>query len=334
MTDRADLAQAFIAGTEWKNAERSLLAGDASNRRYDRLTRTETGETAVFMDAPPEKGEDIRPFVKIARHLKEIGLSAPEIIAADEEHGFLILEDLGDDLYSRVIANDPTLEEELYSAAVDVLIDLHKATLPPLDAYDAALMTDLAGLAFSEYADRIKGAPDPQVAERFAGQFNTILRDIEPENPVLVQRDYHADNLLWLPDRTGVARVGLLDFQDAMSGHPAYDLVSLLQDIRRDVSPGVEAKMIAHYIDETGVQDHAFRKAYAVLGAQRNLRILGVFARLGTTYGKPRYVEMIPKVWEVLTRDLEHPALALVADLLLTNLPQPTPENLTLLRAE
>ena len=148
----------------------------------------------------------------------------------------------------------------------------------------------------------------------------------------MILRDYHAENLIWLPGRKGIARVGLLDFQDAMTGHRAYDLVSLLQDVRRDVPAGIETRMLARYIDGSGTNDHAFRTAYAVLGAQRNLRILGVFARLATDYGKPRYVDLIPRVWAHLVRDLDHPALAPVAQMLVDTLPAPSPETLQRLR--
>lgn len=328
MTDRNDLAAAFLARTPWAAAERRMLAGDASNRRYDRLHDAARGTTAVLMDAPPEKGEDVRPFVRIARHLTGAGLSAPEIFAADEENGFLVIEDLGDDLYSRVLRNDPSLEHLLYEAATDVLVTLHRAPMPELRPYDAPLMTELAGLAYTKYADYVTGTPATDAAARFAALFEPILREATAGETVLIQRDYHADNLLWLPGREGARRVGLLDFQDAMAGHPAYDLVSLLQDIRRDVSPEVEAAMIAHYIAATGWDDAAFRTAYAVLGAQRNLRILGAFGRLGHDYGKPHYVDMIPKVWAIIQRDLDHPALAPVAGLLRESLPAPTAEIL------
>ena len=145
---------------------------------------------------------------------------------------------------------------------------------------------------------------------------------------VLVQRDYHAENLLWLPDRQGVARVGLLDFQAARAGHRAYDLVSLLQDARRDVPAGVEMRMLDRYIAKTGVDELGFRTAYTVLGVQRNLRILGVFARLSLDYGKPQYVNLIPRVWDHMNRGLEHPALAPVADIIRGAMPAPTPKFL------
>jgi aminoglycoside/choline kinase family phosphotransferase len=332
MTDRTDLANSFLAATPWADARRAPLAGDASNRRYERLTHQ--GATAVLMDAPPEKGEDVRPFVRIARHLRDQGLSAPEILAEDSEHGFLLLEDLGDDLFARVIPRQPDLERPLYECATDLLVALHDAPLPELDRYGPRLMAEMAGLALSKYRSGILGDHDPDLQKRFENQFEDILRLTVRGDAVLVQRDSHAENLLWLPEREGVARVGLLDFQDARAGHPAYDLVSLLQDARRDVPAGIEMQMIDRYIAATGADDHGFRTAYTVLGVQRNLRILGVFARLSLEYGKPHYVDLIPRVWAHMIRGLEHPALAPVADMIRAALPAPSAENLDRLRPQ
>lgn len=332
MTNRAILAEAFIVRTSWANAARTPLAGDASNRRYERLTNPDSGGTAVLMDAPPDKGENVRPFVRIANFLNSIGLSAPQILAEDVDHGFLLLEDFGDDLFARVLEREPNKERELYEAATDVLVHLHAAKLPALDSYDPALMTELSALAFTKYADGILGARDAEVRAQFEHRFADILHQETSGTRVVTLRDYHAENLIWLPDRDRVRRVGLLDFQCAMLCHPAYDLVSLLQDVRRAVPAGVEMQMIQRYIAATGVDDHDFRTAYSVLGVQRNLRILGVFARLAMDYGKPHYIDLIPATWAHLMRDLEHPALVSVADLLRSALPEPTPENLARLR--
>lgn len=332
MTDRNTLIEAFLDKTVWAQAVRKPLAGDASARSYMRLTDPNTGKTAVLMNAPPEQGEDIQPFVQISAHLRNVGLSAPEIYAEDPENGFLLLEDLGDALFARVVQTSPDLEQELYESATDVLIALHQADRPTLDPYSPRIMADVASLAFSKYADGISGSSDSATQGRFTDRFEDILRQTTQESQVLIQRDYHAENLLWLPDRSGIERVGLLDFQDAMSGHIAYDLVSLLQDARRDVPAGIELAMIKRYVELTGQDDHAFRTAYTVLGVQRNLRIIGVFARLGTEYGKPHYVDLIPRVWAHLIRDLEHPALAPVADLVTSVLPEPSTENLQKLK--
>ncbi len=330
MPDRSNAIDRFISGTDWAHARRAPLAGDASNRRYERLIDPASGRTAVLMDAPPEKGEDVRPFLHIARHLSAAGLSAPRILAEDTHRGILLIEDLGDDLFARVIPAHPELEETLYATATDVLLALHRVPAPELAPYDADRMTELAALAFTKY--RVGIAGDNAGEDDFRAGFRTILDTLAQCTPVLIQRDYHAENLLWLPDRQGVARVGLLDFQDAMIGHPAYDLVSLLQDARRDVPEAIEAKMIARYLHGSGLDDSDFETAYAVLGAQRNLRIIGVFARLGREYGKPHYVDLIPRVWGLLQRDLAHPGLTGIAPMLQSALPEPTPANLSLLK--
>lgn len=326
MTNRKALAQTFLNGTDWAGTEPVSLAGDASNRRYDRLTRA--GETAVLMDAPPEKGEDIRPFVRIAHFLSDCGLSAPKILAEDPENGFLLLEDLGDDLFARVAAARPALEEQLYTAATDVLVQLHRHDPPKLEPYAPQFMTEMAALAWDWYQKGITGTAD---AGAFSQAFLPLLQAHAADQSVLIQRDYHAENLLWLPQRKGTARVGLLDFQDARTGHPAYDLVSLLKDARRDVSAQIEQRMIAHYVVKTGSNPAEFESAYQILGVQRSLRILGVFARLSMMYNKPSYVDLIPRVWDHLQHGLSHPALHSVAPLV-RELPAPTAENLQKLK--
>lgn len=330
MTSRDQLIEQFIATTDWAGAVRKPLAGDASNRRYERLERG--GETAVLMDAPREKGEDVRPFVRIARFLTAQGLSAPEILAQDEAHGFLLLEDLGDDLFARVIPRAPELEVPLYDAATDVLVALHRATPPEgLATYDTEVMLDMASLAYKWYLGPTLGE-DTAAEAAFRQAFAPVLEAHDSATRVLIQRDYHAENLLWLPQREGSARVGLLDFQDAMTGHPAYDLVSVLQDARRDVPLEIEAQMIRRYVAATGTDDAAFRAAYAVLGVQRNLRILGVFGRLCLVNGKPHYIDFIPRVWAFIIRNLRHPDLAPVAAMILNDLPAPTPDILERLK--
>lgn len=333
MTDRkADLA-AFIARAGWGRAKRKSLAGDASNRRYDRLEQPD-GMNAVLMDAPPSKGENVRPFIRIARYLTGIGLSAPRIFALDETNGFLLIEDLGDDLFARLLADDQTAEKRLYKAAIDVLIHLHRAPPPALPAYDTATMAPLAALAFDWYQFGATGQVDAGAQADFTAAFSDLLTPLDAMPRVLVQRDYHAENLLWLPDRRGAARVGLLDFQDAMLGHPAYDLVSVLQDARRDVDPALEQRMITYFLDQTPQDADDFKTAYAVLGAQRNLRILGVFTRLCLRDGKAHYVDLIPRVWGHIQINLAHPALASVTDILHAALPDPTPEVLSRLTSK
>ena len=324
MPDREAAITAFLAHAGWGNAAIAPLAGDASNRRYLRLKRTDPAQLAVLMDAPPTKGEDVRPFIKISNWLTNAGFSAPKIFASDEEQGFLLLEDLGDDLFARVIPARPEQESTLYTCATDVLVSLHECAAPAtLAPYSISVMTDLAALAYDWYLGASHGA-DTLAKAQFGAEMTAILGQHAPQQEVLIQRDYHSENLLWLPERVGVARVGLLDFQDAMLGHRAYDLVSLLQDARRDVPPDVEAEMIQHYIAAANQDKDRFTAAYHVLGAQRNLRILGVFARLCVRDGKAHYVDLIPRVWGLLKRDLAHPALADLARIICDTLPTPT----------
>lgn len=321
MTARSIAAQSFIDAAGWGGTSRALLAGDASNRRYDRLTKTD-GTTAVFMDAPAEKGEDVQPFVTVAEFLIENGMSAPRILAQDTQNGFLLIEDLGDELFARLMAEEPAMIDPLYTAATDALVHLHKAAVPDLPVCDSNWLVGMTDLAFAWYADN---------ADAFA-QFDLLFRPLAQQldavSPVVILRDFHAENLLWLPDRMGVARVGVLDFQDALIGHPAYDLVSILQDARRDVSPRTEAKMIARYISQMGIEPDDFHNAYAVIGTQRNLRILGIFARLCLRDEKAHYVDFIPRVWGYLQRNLDHPDLKDLSDFLKMILPTPRPEFL------
>lgn len=316
--NRAELDKNFLKAAGWESAQRLRIAGDASFRHYDRLEQS--SGPAILMDAPPPR-EDVRPFVAIAEHLLRLNLSAPKILAQDVVNGFLLLEDLGDDRFSRVIPQEPQREMDLYRAAVETLVELHKtdapASLPVADQvfavprYDDALYMRELQLFTDWYLPARTGRP---MTRDLRDEFSTLWRDalgkLEAPREVLVLRDYHADNLMWLPERDGVARVGLLDFQDAVAGHPAYDLVSLLEDARRDVSPAVAEAMLAHYIAVTGVEDQAFRRDYAILGAQRNSKIIGIFIRLYARDGKPGYLDLIPRVWRLLEQDLTHPILA------------------------
>ena len=324
--------QAFLSRAGWGHATRTTIAGDASNRRYDRLIDAETGAKAVVMDAPPEKGEDVRPFVRVTGLLRARGLSAPKVIAEDAEHGFLLLEDLGDDLFARLLEKRPAAEAELYEAAIDVLVHLHAGPQPDLPRYGAVVMTPLACLAFDWYAPA--GRDVAQAREAFAHACLNALSALDHAHPVLVHRDYHAENLLWLPRRAGVARVGLLDYQDAMLGHPAYDLVSILQDARRDVPPRLAEAMTIRYLSQSGQDEAEFRLAYALLGMQRTMRILGVFARLSLAYRKPHYVDLIPRVWDHLITNLDHPALHDIAPLIRDALPAPYAAHLADLKSQ
>lgn len=325
MTDRQTHSQRFLARAGWGSADRRFLAGDASDRSYDRLTRP--GETAVLMDAPPGKGDDPATFLTIAAHLSALSLSAPRCLAQDLEHGFLLLEDLGDGIFAKLLAQDARLEPALYTAAADVLAHLQNHPAPPgLPDLTALDWADAACLSLDWYCFAITGQrPDP-------AEFRATLADLiatHADGPrVTILRDFHAENLLWLSRRAGLARVGLLDFQLAQMGQPGYDLVSLLQDARRDVSRETEDATLRHFIAQTGADPAGFEISYAVLGAQRALRILGIFARLSLVAGKSGYIPLIPRVWGQLQRNLATPALAPLATLCTTLLPEPTPEAL------
>jgi aminoglycoside/choline kinase family phosphotransferase len=326
MTTRTEQAASFLAGAGWADAGRTPLAGDASARSYQRLTKG--ARRAVLMDAPPDRGEDTGRFSRMARWLRQRGYSAPDILAEDSASGFLLLEDLGDDLFARLILKDRRVEEDLYMAAVDFLVDLHGHPTPPFVApLDGPALADLTTLTPKWYLPGV-GTTVNDHAEALPGIISDLYSRIAAEEAVTSLRDFHAENLIWLPQRRGIARVGLLDFQDAVAAHPAYDLVSLLQDARRDVPAPLETTMITRYVTATGVDEGEFHPAYALLGAQRALRIIGVFARLTLHFGKPHYLAYLPRVWGYLQRNLAHPALSTLNDAVRAGLPDPTPERI------
>ena len=311
--------QAFLDGAGWGAAQRQHLAGDASERRYERLTGPQ--DSAVLMDNAPGGADDPAAFVRIAAHLTGLGLSAPRVLASDLAAGFLLLEDLGDGLFARLLEQDPARETALYAVATDALIHLQRhpapAGLPDLSAPDWA---QAAAFALDWYAFAATGIrPDPAA---FTDTLAQAMATHADGPRVLILRDYHAENLLWLPARTGVARAGLLDFQLGQMGQPGYDLVSLLQDARRDVAPATAAAMTARFAAATGAM--GFDAALAALGAQRALRILGVFARLALVAGKPAYLPLLPRVWGQLQANLAHPALDELAAICAPLLPPPT----------
>ena len=325
MSDRAALSKQFLQTAGWGHADRRFLAGDWSDRSYDRLSIH--GKTAVLMDAAPGKGDDPADFVAIATYLTNLGLSAPKILAQDLTNGFLLLEDLGDQLFATAIAQDPSLETPLYATATDVLVALQAAppaaALPDLSPQDWA---EAAAFVLDWYRFAITGDRIPHTD--FTATLTDALATHATGPKVMILRDYHAENLLWLPNRKGIARVGLLDFQLAQMGQPGYDLVSFLQDARRDVPPQIERAMQSRMIAATGANAANFLRAYAVLGAQRQLRIIGGAARLCLIKGKTPQLSLIPRVWRHLQRNLAHPALAPLATICANLLPDPTPDNL------
>ena len=339
----------FLVASGWGDASVTPLPGDASTRRYARLARG--SESHMLMDqpqgaetptAPPDASEaerqalgynavarlagaDCARFAAVAGYLRDHGLAAPQVLAADHTQGFAVLEDLGDALFADVLAQGGD-EKALYQAAVEVLAKIHAQDAPaqlsadkPLFAYDQTALMAEADLLIDWFLPLALGRDASETEKReHRALWKAVLAQIEGGRRVFVHRDYHAQNLLWLPQRDGLARVGLIDFQDAVAGSRAYDLISLTEDARRDVSPDLAEWTIAHYLSAMQAQGIAvdeamFRTEIAVMAAQRNAKIVGIFARLYKRDGKARYLSLLPRVWAYLERDLSHPALAKLA---------------------
>jgi aminoglycoside/choline kinase family phosphotransferase len=304
MTPLAE-AHDFLAGCGWAGARIEPLAGDASFRRYFRVI--DGPRTAVLMDAPPAR-EDVRPFVAVAEWLQSVGLSAPEILARDIDKGLLLLGDFGQWRLREFLDADPARERELYELATDVLIHLHRH--PP--------MTDLPEHGVKQWLEELALFTDwycPALhldvdVDGYRAAWTEVLEPIAGDGlgPVTVLRDYHAENVMLVRGREGVRHFGLLDFQDALVGHPAYDLASVLEDARRDVPPEIERAMIDRYIAANN-HSEKFERAYWAMAAQRNTRILGVFTRLWKRDNKPHYTAFQPRMWGLLERDLARPGL-------------------------
>jgi aminoglycoside/choline kinase family phosphotransferase len=309
----------FVARAGWAGADVQPLAGDASFRRYFRLVR-QSGETAMLMHAPPPH-EDPAPFLHVASWLHDHALRAPAILAEDAGAGWVLTEDFGNDRMRDWLDAHPDDEREAYEAAVEALVALHRLPPGPFAPYDMATYQREAALLTEWYCPAQGLEVD---AAGYAAAWEAVLTPIlERQSPgVTVLRDYHAENIMLLGGRPGAPQ-GLIDFQDALVGHPAYDLVSLLQDARRDVSEELETTMLLHYAQHAGVADEEFLADYARLGAQRNAKIVGIFTRLNARDGKPKYLALIPRVWAALERDLAHPALAPVARWFDANIPEP-----------
>ena len=298
-------AQEFLAAAGWAGARIEPLAGDASFRRYFRVIG-EQG-SAVLMDAPPPH-EDPQPFVRVAEWLASVGLSAPEILARDMDRGLLLLGDFGDWRLREFLDGDPSRERDLYEVATDVLVHLHRhPPMPGLPVHGLDQWLTEVMLFPDWYCDALDLSVDVGAYRR---AWTEVLEPVAADGlgPVTVLRDYHAENVMLVRGRKGIAHFGLLDFQDALGGHPAYDLASVLEDARRDVAPAIERAMIDRYMAATG-QGAAFEQAYWALAAQRNTRILGVFTRLWKRDNKPHYRRFQPRMWGLLERDLAQPGL-------------------------
>ena len=329
----------FLDFTGYSEAERARIQGDASTRCYERLRIGD--RRAILMnaprrpDGPPVRdgkpysaiahlAEDIKPFVAMANGLGQLGLSSPKIYEAEIEEGLLIIEDLGSE--TLVQGEPPAPIEERYAAAVDVLIALHSQHLPDtlpvaphirhtLPRYDMDAMLMEAELLLDWYLPSLGAKITEATRAVYVALWREALQAPIDADLTWVMRDFHSPNLLWLPERQGIARVGLLDFQDAVIGPAAYDLASLLQDARVDVPDQLEVTLVSRYVQTRRDKDPnfdpaSFIKSYATLAAQRASKILGIFARLDRRDGKPQYLRHIPRVWAYLQRSLAHPALA------------------------
>lgn len=297
-------APAFLAAHGWGDAQILPLAGDASFRRYFRVVNG--ARQAVLMDAPPPH-EDPRPFIAVAEYLCGEGLTAPTIFARDLAQGLLLIEDFGDVRLRETADAALDREVDLYSGVTDLLVHLHaRPPMPGLPVLGLEQWLDEVMLFSDWYCPTLGIEVD---RDAFRAAWEAVLTPVEHDGlpRVTVLRDYHAENIMLVPGKTGVAHYGLLDFQDALIGHPAYDLASVLEDARRDVTPAVETAMLARYQGATG-QD--IESAYWALAAQRNTRILGVFVRLWKRDGKPGYRQFQPRMWGLLERDLAHRGLA------------------------
>lgn len=336
---RAKAVHELLERSGWSEARRDFMQGDASTRSYEHLLKPD-GWSAILMNSPPRPdgpplrygksysaiarlAEDIRPFIAVGRGLREQGLSAPEIIAFDLAAGLAIVEDLG----CEPVAGGSGIIEERYAVALAGLAHLHGASLPdtlPIDGnetyripiYDVDALSIEAELLLDWYAPYIACVQLASGAKAtFVNLWRQAVQDVLALRPMWTLRDYHSPNLLWLAGREGIAKVGILDFQDCILGHPAYDVVSLLQDARVDVPQEMELKLLAHYARlrrdaDPGFDAAGFARAYAILGAQRATKILGIFARLDERDHKPQYLAHLPRVEKYLAMDLTHPALA------------------------
>lgn len=333
----------LIRSAGWSDSSAAPLAGDASARRYERLRRGSGDETAVLMIAPG--GGDTRRFTAMTSHLRALGFSAPEIVAADHDAGLLLLEDLGDALFARVAKDRPELEGPLYERAIDLLLAL-RDTPPPrhlvedghrieIPDYDAQFLNFEAALFHEWWLPAACGVVSSDAVAEFDALVATACAAVAETRDALVLRDYHAENLIWRPERPKLGAVGLLDYQDARRGHPAYDVISLLEDARRNLGDGLSDCMLARYASTLAPSDRTeFEHACAILGAQRNLKIIGIFARLWLRDGKPGYLDLIPRVWRHLRHDLSHPTLRGLDTWVQTHSPEPTDEVLAKVRAE
>jgi aminoglycoside/choline kinase family phosphotransferase len=351
MMDRAAQIEAFLKDAGWQDAARSAVADDASTRSYIRLQRGEMRALLMIApkgsEAPGEPdgatveqrraigynalarlaGPNLEAFVAIAQELSRRGFSAPTVLATDLDAGFALLEDFGTGDFFQVIAADPSQERPLYEAAVDVLAAIYRSTFPAVSTvqgaswrkgaswrireYDAAAQLAETNLFLDYFAPDVGRPIGDGARAEFYALWEEAFKTFDAHAAGLALRDFHAQNLFWLPKRDGTDRVGLIDFQDALFAHPSYDLASLLEDIRRDVDEALFEPLKERFCRTAGIPyDQAFQAAYHVQAAQRATKLLGFPVRADKDFGKPQYRALLPRVQHHLKRDLSHPACA------------------------
>jgi N-acetylmuramate 1-kinase len=350
---RNDVLTSFIATTTFAKSRRHFFEGDASARRYEKLVQPDCN-MCLLMDMPQRPdgpvvkygkpysqiahlAENITPVVAINRHLVKLGYSAPKVLQCDLSEGLGLIEPLSFNVYGQMMLNGLDMREPLETAAA-VLADMAQRewprhpeaepgvahTIHDYDEQAQLIEVDLLPSWFIPHARNVE--PTQEQSEEFASIWRKLLPLAKPDRQQWTIRDYHSPNLLWIPDRVGLKRVGIIDSQDAVMGHPAYDLVSMAQDARVDMSPDLQDHIVKHYCDLRKAQGNFnpqdFATAYAVLGAQRATKILGIFARLNKRDGKPAYLKHMPRVSGYLQRNLQHPALAPLKRWFLTHLPE------------
>lgn len=306
---RQDYIHKFIIGAGFEQFRCESIPGDASKREYYRIYTV--NNTYILMDSSANY-ESIQPFINMDNLLLTHGVRAPIIIATDQQNGLLLLEDLGQNSFTKFLKMHPDKEQELYDAAIDVLVKTYEIGSDlKLPKQNTQLLNNGISVFLDWYVkDKIPTVIFNQVSNELYQIFEKLYVRLASLNQVLVHRDYMADNLLWIEKGEGLQRVGVIDFQDAVVGSPAYDVVSLLEDARRDVSSDVVTAAKQRFIDKIPTMNtRAFEDSYAILGAQRNIRIIGVFNRLNLRDNKPKYLNYLPRIWEYIRQNLEHPAL-------------------------
>lgn len=305
MTKREEQIKELLRKNNLLCAPTEKITSDASNRKYLRLTKG--NKTVILMDSNPKKNEPINNFIYFTNFLRKHHFSAPKIYDSDIPNGLLLLEDLGARNFADILKVKPKVETNIYKEAVNQLIMIQsKETPKQAKPYSTEILIEEA-LLFTEWY--LGETNSSRLSTQFTSLLTPLLKKIDQTKPTLVLRDFHAENLIWMNSRKNFKRVGLLDYQDALIGHPAYDIASLLKDARRDVSIEVRDIMTNHYLEKTKHNKDLFLRDYSILSAQRNLKIIGIFSRLSIRDKKKNYVKLIPRVWKNLENDFMHPDL-------------------------